>query len=66
MRVLLLVAATAFVFIQDVDIAQAQQRGRNAAYSNPGTCPVGTCSTNGGKKAKNLNKCSASNCGIKK
>ena len=42
--------------------AQSGGRGEQRAANRGGYCPLGTCNIHGGRMARNLANCAASNC----
>jgi hypothetical protein len=54
--------AAALVLLADTLSAPAQAQSRPWQMRAGGYCPAGTCSLNGGRRARYVANCSASNC----
>lgn len=52
----------ALVFLADMLSAPAEAQSRPWQMRAGGYCPAGTCSLNGGRRARYVANCSASNC----
>ena len=62
-KILTLMAVAALLFLFNLgETATAQDKSGKRDVAVAGICPTGTCAKNGGKHAKNLKFCAASNC----